>query len=161
MIRRAQSTDIDRLIEMGRAFFAEAGHENSCPGFTFDAASFARTLALLASHGLLLVVDKGNGPVGMGAIDVSRAYWNHNVVLSREAFWYCDPEYRKGLGRKLLTAMETAAGDYGATVFDVVAEPGPRSKPLEYLYEKAGFDPAEKTFRKVLKRCPSDQSSAA
>lgn len=148
MIRPATSDDLPNLIGMGRAFFEEAGYASR---FAFDDDSFAETAALLIQHRLLHVGDKGDGAIAMGAIDVSRAYWNRKVVLSREAFWYVNPDHRKGLGRKLLATMETAAGDYGATVFDVVAEPGPRSKALEEIYQRAGFNPAEITFRKVLR----------
>jgi len=147
MIRAAVTEDMPRLLEMGRAFFRESGHERE---FEFDPDSFAETLSLLAQHGLLRVADGPSGPVAMGAIDVARAYWNRKVVLSREAFWYVDPGHRKGLGRRLLTDMEAAAGSYGAVIFDVVAEPGPRSAPLEEIYRRAGFNPAERTFRKRL-----------
>jgi GNAT superfamily N-acetyltransferase len=150
VIRAAHPDDMPALMEMGRAFFAEAGHEGSFPGFEFDPDSFEMTLSLLGQSNLLLVADKGQGAVGMGAIDVATAYWNRKVVLSREAFWYVQPAHRKGLGRALLAAMETAARSYGAVVFDVVAEPGPRSETLEILYQRKGFNPAERTFRKGL-----------
>lgn len=148
MIRPALPSDMPALVAMGASFFEEAGHGER---FTFDPETFTHVVANMAQLGLVLVADKGGQPVGMGAIDVARAFWNQNVILSREAFWYVQPEHRTGLGRKLLTAMETAAASHGATVFDVVAEPGPRSKPLGRLYEMAGFNPAEVTFRKVLK----------
>lgn len=151
MIRAAEGRDMGALVDMGRAFFVEARHERTHPAFTFDADDFAASLALLAKHGLLRVAERGGGPVAMGAIDVSTAYWNRKVVLSRECFWYVSPDHRKGLGRRLLTDMETASRDYGAVVFDVVAEPGPRSAALEKIYERAGFNPAEHTFRKILR----------
>jgi len=150
MIRRGTPTDFPAMIEMGRAFFVEAGHEGSHPGFTFDPESFAATLGQLEPHGMLLVVEKDGRLVGMAAMDMAHAFWNHKVILGREAFFYIVPAARKGLGRKLIAAMETAAASYGATVFDVVAEPGPRSKPLAEIYRRASYNPAETTFRKRL-----------
>lgn len=158
MIRRALPDDGEVIAQMGEAFFAESGHASE---FDFDRESFARTCAILGMHGLLFVAEKDGKVVGMAALDVAPSICNHSVLVARECFWYVSPEYRKGLGRKLLAALETAAGDYGATFFDVVAEPGPRSRPLEYLYEKLAFNPAERTFRKVLKRCQSVPSLAA
>jgi GNAT superfamily N-acetyltransferase len=148
MIRTAAPADVPELVAMGQAFFEEAGHGER---FAFDPETFMHVVACMAQAGLVVVADKGGRAVGMGAIDVAPAFWNRNVVLSREAFWYIQPDHRTGLGRKLLTAMETVAASHGATVFDVVAEPGPRSKPLGRLYEMAGFNPAETTFRKVLR----------
>lgn len=150
MIRAPQPSDIPLLVDMGRAFFMEAGHEDSHPGFTFDSDDFAQTLDLLAGHGLLLVADRGDGPVGMAGIDAGGAFWNRKTILGREAFFYIVPAARKGLGRKIIAAMETAAGSYGATTFDLVAEPGPRSLPLAELYRRQGYNPAETTFRKRL-----------
>lgn len=157
MIRLATPDDGPALMRMGEAFFAESGHGDR---FAFDRVSFAHTCSALGVAGLLLVVEQGGKVVGMAGVDVAPSICNHSVMVARETFWYVDPDYRKGLGRKLLVALETAAASHGAAFFDVVAEPGPRSKPLERLYEMAGFNPAERTFRKVLK-CPSAQSLAA
>lgn len=148
MIRPAVPADMPRLVEMGLAFFTEAGHEGKTGAFCPE--SFAHTVGLLIDNKLMLTAERGGEIVGMGAVDVARAFWNHKIILGREAFFYIVPSARKGLGRKLLAALETAAGSYGATLFDVVAEPGPRSKPLAELYERAGYNPAETTFRKRL-----------
>lgn len=158
MIRLAVPDDGPALREMGEAFHHESGYAKQFP---FDAVSFAHSLTRLGLAGLLFVAEVDGKVVGMAGVDVGPTICNHSVLVARETFWYCAPDYRKGLGRKLLAAIEIAAGDYGATFFDVVAEPGPRSKPLENLYERAGFNPAEKTFRKVLKRCPLVPSLAA
>jgi GNAT superfamily N-acetyltransferase len=147
MIRDAEAADMPRLIEMGRAFNAEAGYAETVP---FCERSFAHTLVALAGMGLLLVVDKGDGPVGMAGADLGRAICNHDVLLSREAFWYVEPAYRKGFGRDLLNALETRAKARGAAFFDVVAENGKRDEALARLYRAASYSPAERTFRKRL-----------
>lgn len=158
MIRLAVPDDAVDLMRMGEAFHRESGYADKFP---FDQVSFAHSLTRLGLARLLFVGEKDGKVVGMAGVDAAPSICNYSVLFARDVFWYVDPEYRKGLGRKLLAALETAAGDYGATAFDVVAEPGPRSKPLEYLYERAGFNPAEKTFRKWLKPCQSHRLSAA
>lgn len=157
MIRLATPDDGPALMRMGEAFHTESGYAAKFP---FDMASFAHTCSVLGAAKLLLVADHGNVTVGMAGADIAPAISNHAVIVARETFWYVIPEYRKGLGLKLLRALETVVGEHGATFFDVVAEPGPRSAPLEHLYERRGFNPAEKTFRKDL-RCHSAQLSAA
>ncbi len=148
MIRAADPDDLPALLAMGRAFNEEAGYAEEIP---FCEESFGKTLAALANAGLLLVADKGDGPVGMAGADVGPAICNHAILLSREAFWYVQPAHRKGLGGALLAALEEKATAYGAHIFDVVAEDGKRSEALARLYRARHFNPAERTFRKRLR----------
>lgn len=148
MIRPSVATDMPQLVEMGRAFWQEAGHAEKTGAFC--PVSFAHTVDLLITAKLMLTAEKDGEIVGMGAADVAPAFWNHKIKLGREAFFYIVPSARKGLGRKMIAALETAAGNYGAAFFDVVAEPGPRSKPLGKMYEMAGYQSSETTFRKRL-----------
>lgn len=147
MMRRATARDFDRCIAFGRAFNIESGYEASVP---FDARSFGCTLEALASAGMLFVADHGDGPVGMAGADVGGSIVNHAYKIGREAFFYIEPAHRKGVGRQVLSALELAAKDYGAAIFDVVAESGKRDEALARLYRAGGYSPAERTFRKVL-----------
>lgn len=147
MIREAIADDAGKLVEMGWAFFQEAGHAGE---FVFDPQSFLGSLEMLAGAGMLLVVEDGGEVVGMAAADVAPALWNRSILLGREQFWYIVPAHRKGTGVALLSALEQAAKRYGATTFDVVAEDGQRSEALGRLYRRASYNPAERTFRKRL-----------
>lgn len=147
MIRAAHPDDIPKMIEMGRAFVDEAGYADTVG---FNAESFATTLQILGHAELLFVAEKGGTVVGMAAADVAPSICNHAVRVGREAFWYVEPAHRKGIGKELLSALQCAAKNHGATFFDVVAEDGKRSKALARIYERAGFSPAERTFRKRL-----------
>lgn len=147
MIRPAQPDDMVRLVEMGRAFNEEAGYAETVP---FDPLSFGHTLAALAVAGLLVVAERDGNVIGMAAADVAPSICNHSIRLGREAFWYVEPDHRKGVGKQLLNALECAARNHGATFFDVVAEDGKRSRALARIYEHAGFSPVERTFRKRL-----------
>jgi GNAT superfamily N-acetyltransferase len=147
MIRAATPADEPALLEMGRAFNEEAGYAESVP---FDEVSFKLTLGALGAADLLFVVERDGRVIGMAAADVGPSICNRAVKIGREAFWYVQPEHRKGVGKKLLHALECAAKNHGATFFDVVAEVGKRDLALARIYEAAGFSPAERTFRKRL-----------
>lgn len=147
MIRPSIASDMPRLIEMGLAFNEEAGYAEEIP---FCARSFGVTLNILSNANLLLVADKGHGPIGMAGADVAPAICNDTILLSREVFWYVDPPHRQGLGGKLLVALEELVKARGARLFDVVAESGKRSEALARLYRARHFSPAENTFRKRL-----------
>ena len=64
IIRQPIPDDMPSLIEMGRAFNEEAGYAELVP---FDADSFTLNVATLAQAGLVIVADKGAGPIAMAA----------------------------------------------------------------------------------------------
>ncbi|WP_299109801.1 GNAT family N-acetyltransferase [uncultured Bradyrhizobium sp.] len=155
MIRRAIPEDIFRLAEMGQAFFDEAGiAERLAAGdgarLEFDLESFARTVAALIEHGILLVAEKGGTVVGMAAAGASPAWWNRKVLTAQELFWYVEPGHRKGIGAKLMSALEEAVGSLGVTLFSMSAEEGLRSTALNRLYRQRGYFPTETLFWKQI-----------
>ena len=150
MIRLATPDDGPALMRMGEAFFQESGYAEQFP---FDRPSFAHTYTTLGMAGLLLVVEQDGAVVGMAAADVAPSICNHSVLFARECFWYVEPRYRKGIGKKLLPALEVLVKDRGASAFDVVAESGKRSDALARVYRAGGFSPSENSFRKRLKPC--------
>ena len=147
MIRPATPDDLPALLEMGQAFNTEAGYSETAP---FDPASFERTASVLGNAGRLMVADNGSGAIGMAAFDMGVAICNYEVRPAREAFWYVQPDHRRGLGRQMLSALELQAKASGAHFLDVVAESGKRSEALARIYRAAGYIPTEIVFRKWI-----------
>ncbi len=147
MIRAAEPRDLEALVEMGRAFNVEAGYADTVP---FCEVTFRANVTIFGHANLLLVVEVEGDVVGMAAADVAPSLCNHGVRIGQEAFWYVMPAHRKGIGMKLLTALEYAAKAEGATLFDGVAEDGERSDALARLYRAGGYNPIGRTFRKRL-----------
>lgn len=154
MIRPAVPQDIFRLADMGQAFFKEAGFADKLPGgerLTFDLESFGRTVAALIDNGgVLLVAEKDGEVVGMAAAGAAPAWWNRNVLTAQELFWYVEPAHRKGIGAKLMEALEAAVIDLGVTLFSMSAEEGLRSQALGRLFRQRGYFPTEMLFWKRL-----------
>ena len=144
-IRPAALDDSAALMRMAAAYFEEAGFD-----YPIDIASVARSIALLAQDGTMLVVDRNGLAVGMAAAVVHSAFFNHQVRLARELFWYVEPAHRRGIGPRLLEALEVMLVERGVTLFDAIAEAGERSIGLSRLLRAGGFSPAEQTFRKRL-----------
>ena len=147
MIRPAVPTDVFALMEMGQAFFVEAGWDKHAD---FDKESFALTCGTLIDHGVLLVADKDDGLVGMAGAGFAPAYWNRRVLTAQELFWYVEPGHRKGLGGKLMTALEDAVRNLGARLFSMSAEEGLRADALDQLYRRRGYFPTERLFWKAF-----------
>lgn len=147
MIRPALPADIKAIIDMGRAFFTEAGWSERAE---FCPDSFTRTAARLGADGLLLVVEKAGEVVGMAGAVLAPAYWNEKMLIGQELFWYCKPAHRKGAGAELLRQLESAAKARNVKLFGMVAEHGLRHEALAQVYKKAGYALAEHTFCKAL-----------
>jgi len=147
IIRAAKPEDLSSIVDMGEAFFEEAGWASKAQ---FCRDSFTATAKRLMEHGILLVVDKGNGPVGMAGGVASPAYWNEKVVIGQEIFLYIKPTDRKGSGKELLRQLESAAKARNVQFFGMVSEHGLRHDALKAVYERAGYSLAEHTFCKAL-----------
>jgi GNAT superfamily N-acetyltransferase len=147
MIRPAVPDDAPAMIEMGRAFFEEAGWADKAE---FCPLSFGLTLERLANAGILLVFEKDGKPVGMAGALYSPAYWNEKVLIGQELFWYCEKPHRKGAGTELLRQLESAAKARNVQFFGMVAEHGLRHEALAQVYKRAGYSLAEHTFCKAL-----------
>lgn len=147
MIRRAVPNDIFALLDMGEAFFKEAGWDKHAE---FDRDSFAMTCALLMDNAVLLVAEKDGAVVGMAGAGLSPAYWNHKVLTSQELFFYCVPAHRKGTGKALLDGLEAAVKERGVVLFSMSAEEGMRADALGRMYRQRQYFPMERMFWKVL-----------
>lgn len=147
MIRPAIPNDIFRLLEMGAAFFVEAGWNKHAD---FDKESFAYTCGYLMESGVLLVAEKDEDCVGMASAGLAPAYWNRGVLTAQELFWYVEPGHRKGLGGKLMSALEEAVRNLGVRLFSMSAEEGLRADALDQLYRRRGYFPTERLFWKQL-----------
>lgn len=148
MIRPAVPTDNVRLVELGEAFFVEAGLPGR--GVTFDPRSFAATCGFLADKGILLVAESQGRVVGMLGAQLMPAYWNVEVTLCQECFWFVDKDSRKGVGSALLRELEARATDAGARFCAMVAEHGLRGDAVGRLYKAKGYAPAESVFWRPL-----------
>jgi L-amino acid N-acyltransferase YncA len=147
MIRAAKPEDTLDLIELGRAFHAEAGKEDMGP---FDPESFCAFLDRCTSQGSVIVAEKQHRVVGMALLLTGPAWWNKNVVVGQEAAWYCKPAFRKGTGAELLAALESASRARQVSVQFVACEEGQRSEALSRLYRIKGYRPAERMFVRSL-----------
>lgn len=147
MIRAATPEDVPAIVEMGEAFFEEAGWAARAK---FCRESFTQSVQRIAQAGILLVVEKAGRVVGMAGAVFSPAYWNEKVLIGQELFWYVLPTDRKGSGKELLRQLESAAKARNVQFFGMVSEHGLRHDALKAVYERAGYSLAEHTFCKAL-----------
>jgi GNAT superfamily N-acetyltransferase len=148
VIRPAIPNDIQRLVEMGYAYFVDAGWEKHA---TFDIESFAFTCGvLLDSNGVLLVGEKEGRAVGMIGTGLVPFVWNRNIQAAVEIFWYCEPPHRRKIGAALLAANEAALRKRGVHIASMSSEEGRKEANLGQFYVHKGYVPVERTYWKVL-----------
>jgi GNAT superfamily N-acetyltransferase len=149
-IRPAEPQDLTEIVEMGREFLEQSGNAAFT---TFDEPSFIATAISLMSgvaNGSLLVAVSSERCVGMAAHVVFPFYANMNTKIAQEIFWYCKPDFRKGIGAALLDELEEDARRRGADVFMSAAIAGLRDGAIGRVYQRRGYKPAENTFLRRL-----------
>lgn len=148
MIREARPDDIGRILELGERFFCEAGWSKVAP---WDSMSFVETVERLDSEGVMLVSESDGRVTGMAGAPVYPAFFNRDVKLSQEMFWYVDPAHRGGRdGIGLFNAMEAAAGAKGAVTHTMGALAGMKAMQRARFYQRHGYSPIELSFIKRL-----------
>ncbi|MCF4166331.1 GNAT family N-acetyltransferase [Zavarzinia compransoris] len=149
MIREAEPRDLERLVQMGRAFFHEAGWDDVS---RWDDAGARDALGRMMGRDdcVMLVADVQGFVVGMAAAVICPTWFCPDEKTAQEWFWYVDPPARCGVGGPLLAALETAVRDRGASSFTMLAVASLRAETLDRLYRRRGYRPAERTYIKRL-----------
>jgi len=152
MLRPATLEDIPRIIELGQAFFCEAGLElfmSYCP------ESSAKTFAgmIESENAAIFLLTSGGEVVGGAGGILAPHYFNASHRTGQELFWYVDPAHRgRRESLRLLDALEAWAIGEGATTF-VLASMQTSSPAVARLYQARGYHQLETYYMGRLP-CP-------
>lgn len=144
MIRDAVEADIQRIVEMGRAFFEISGQNDIA---TFDDEAAATAVQQCMNSGVALVVDKDGVLVGMAGALIYRVYLSRDDMTAQELFWWVEPGHR-GVGNELFKMLERRAKENGAASLSMIALES--MKWVGRVYERAGYRPLDHTYVKRL-----------
>ena len=137
---------MERLLEMGRAFFAESGYTE----MEFDPDTTAGMLRYLmdSDDGALFVADVGR-LIGMAGALAYPFYFNAGHKTGQELFWWMVPEFRGGVhGVRLLHELERWARSVGCASFSMIAlSTLPRAADI---YARSGYRASDQSFIKVI-----------
>lgn len=150
-LTREQLQDPDRqdsLSPLGHEFIAEAKYpEQFNPEHFYP---FWLTM-LDANCGAFFVATEDDKPVGvMGCLFVPDTF--SGVPTGMEHFWFVSKSARRGgrLGLALFSAFERECVRRGCRFQLMIHLDGLRGDALAGLYERRGYVPAERCFRKVI-----------
>jgi len=155
MIRDATPDDALALIEMGKAYFDEAGlpdrfRDLGRPDIGFCPESFIHSCEAMSQRGILLIAEAKGEPVGMLGAFLSPALWNFRVGMAQECWWYVRPDKRKGVSVALLRAYEDKAAERGILISGMIAEYGLRGDAVGRLYKAKDYVPAGTVYWRRL-----------
>ena len=144
-IRHAEARDLPVLVDMGRRFHEVSGLKEL---IGFDEMSFLGTLSkLMDVRGLL--VDGESFPRAMAGVFAAPSFYNSQVRIAGELFWWTDPEHR-GNGKEMLKAIECTARAMGAGLLHMSCLEAQRPEAVGKLYQRAGYRPVDHLYHKAL-----------
>lgn len=147
-IRSATPQDFADLVAIGHKFFAFNPYRAYS---SIDELSLIRTFQDLRLNHILLVVEHNAKIIGTAGAFIAPLYWNHDHLQGLEAFWWIDPEHRSGgVGSKLRKHLELIAKSKGIIFWHMVALKESMHEAVCAQYEKAGMQPVETVYMKVL-----------
>jgi GNAT superfamily N-acetyltransferase len=146
-ITQATLEDLDSIVKMGGAFFAEAAWEAP---LVWDDKQAEEPLKDLIENedAIMLIARKESEIIGMVGGLVYPVWYNPSILMGQEFFWYVKPEHRCGVGARLLTELEKEAKEKGAVIFEMMSMESMPS--LDGFYNRFGYKSSEKTFIKRL-----------
>ena len=141
MIREAKSSDFPELLRMGRGFSESLGIPLD------DVSALDMAERLIDSDDAVLLIGDG---VMAGALAYP-LYFNKNVVIGQELFWWVDKDKRgNGVGRDILDALEQWAKSVGASQLTMLAMQDTSPDFVDQVYLHNGYKPFENAFVKAF-----------
>lgn len=145
IVRPATALDTERIVEMGRAFYAATHYARTVP---YDETSAAALAKMLREAGILLVAEADGYVVGMIGLFVAPHPFNVAYRTANEVAFYVDHSARGGRAAfALLRAAEAEARQAGASVMQMMLMHDSPEVAVR-LYEHAGFFHSETCYSK-------------
>lgn len=139
MIRRATSTDIPALVELGRAMHAESPTHGR---LTFNASKVAQLLSVMLTKPLtaLVLVSENENAIDGAALAHIEEYWFSEDLVAQEMAVYVKPEKRGTLrAARLVVGIDAWARAMGARMLQAGCTTGVAVNRTIELYEHLGF----------------------
>jgi hypothetical protein len=146
MIRHGNSSDIPRIIEMSRAFWAETDYDD-----VFCADTVAAMAQSCIDNKLMSVFDIGGQAVGFACGVAGGLLGNASVKTGTEVAWWVDIGHRgKNNGVALLRHIENLAKIAGVKYWNMVYMQSSMPCVVGDIYESMGYKKTEITYTKRL-----------
>lgn len=148
-VRECTVLDLLALSDLAMKYSYEAQkHDNFPVDFEYMVSTAAK--ATLSDNSVILACFRGNDIIGMLWGYIGRLPWSKNT-LAFDAILYVTPEYRgTKAGYLLMKGWEGWAKDKGAVAVQISVASGIHEEQTGEFYEKLGFSPIGRQYRKEL-----------
>jgi GNAT superfamily N-acetyltransferase len=148
-IRRAEIQDVTKLVRLGEMFHTEAEAAAYIP---LDQESLAQSfrMQIRASNASILVITKHDEIVGAAGLGMARNFFNKNVLVGIEQFFWVTPEHRGGLGLKLIRGLEAEARELKCTHLIMISLEAVKPLATGRFYERLGYKCLEHSYIRKL-----------
>jgi GNAT superfamily N-acetyltransferase len=147
LIKNADQSDVQEIIELARKFHAVSGYEN----IEFDEETVENLLITSIDQGLCPIGVVDGKIVGFLAGLAYPAILNANVMVGTEIAWWVEPEFRgKKIAIQLLLRAEESARAKGLYCWSMMCLEKLNADGLENIYERLGYEKAERTYLRIL-----------
>ncbi len=147
VIRLADELDLPHLVALGEMFWDQAGLDDP-----YDMDSVVNVFTSLQENGYVLVAEAQGMPVGFIGMIVGDLSFSPTKSATELAFFVW-PKH-KGLGVSLLREAEAEAKRRGCRYVHMMSLESMRDDAgvdrAGRLYERMGYTPSERVFRKEL-----------
>lgn len=138
------------MLAMGYEFHAACTLSEHVPWHEKSFSETVRKLIDGSTPGALLVAKINDALMGMAAFVLSPMYFNINVKVAQEVFWWAAPQHRFGIGSQILGELERRARDMGAALIILTSIVGMWDEALNRIYVKQGYRLLENTYVKDI-----------
>lgn len=142
-IRQAALSDAPAIERMSHSFLKAIDEP-------FDVETVRDSIfeLMTAPHCAMLIDDSGHAMLGATS---HPQFFDSSKRVAREICWWADEDSRgSGIAKALLVAAEDWARSIGATEMHMIALDALGGRLVGRIYKRAGYEPLEQVFRKVL-----------
>lgn len=148
-IRPARPGDLPKMLEFGEGFWRQTKY--FAAGIEYDIETCTEVSHMCMDDGVALLAEARGMIIGMMLALVVPVLMNKNHLAATEWVFYVDPAWRTtGLGQQLLELTETSLRLRGVTLFNMVLLENITPLAAETLYQKMGFELAERAYMKDI-----------
>lgn len=146
IIRQAQASDKERVLEMAQNFYSVSGYENTIP-FDYETCSGLFDMAL--GMGLVSVAESDQ-VVGFVLGIAMPSMMNKNYLIGCELAWWVEPHCRGKVGIQLLRHIESSAQKLGLAMWSMMSLESQNPEMIEKIYINSGYEKTENTFTRTF-----------
>ena len=146
-LREAKNSDIQSVVAMGARFHAKTVYGAMGP---LDIETVVnRVHALVNGAGVVFIVSDGERDVGMIGAYLTAPWFNAQIKIALELFWWVEEDARSsGAGKMLMEALEEWWPSRAKSLY-MTRTPNIKPRAMDRFYLSKGFMPWDQLYVRI------------